>query len=504
MRATSHDGTMVPGVLNRVAFSARARAMGQALCETWSRVIAMNPPVRCHDQQPRHRGCSPQSRALHVMTWMLSGVTLIALLSLSSLFVAPHPLVARERPSDLIYRFYAATNAILAGGSPAALERIVAPDLIDHRPGLLSGDRATLVRRLTDLHRAAPEAQLGVVAVVEDGTWAAARVRPRGLRRAVHDVPLDLAPEPPTQIEFFRIVDDTIVEYWQGGSAIDVPHALPTITVAPWMTNTAVSLARLTFPPGAVLRDLAAPGEHLLLLQRGELAVNLGGAATRFEAARPEAGWQPTPAAGQDLVLQAGDALLIPPRTRHAIANVRADAATALGMAMVPTAALATPESQHDGGDAQLVAIYDPGRVGTQSTWDQHVRVEVLVSSVGEARPGPCAAVAQTQVNVTRFTLGPGEGLPTHPVAGIELLAIDTDGLEIDTPYGVTITTPVAELANARPQGREMAQGPALGLSFPSPSAPPVRNAGPLPLTLVGVAFQPTGGTLCAVAPIDS
>jgi hypothetical protein len=219
------------------------------------------------------------------------------------------------------------------------------------------------------------------------------------------------------------------------------------------MTDTAVTLARFTFPAGAALRDLESPGEHLLLLESGELDIRLSGSAFWFEAGRAQAGWQAIPASGQELVLRAGDAVLIPPGMHHTISNAHPGAATMLGVAMYAMSALGALEPVNDVGDSRLIAIYDPARVGTEATWDRHVSIDVLAAGVGEARGGPCAAVARTQVSVTRFALGPGERLPVHPVEGVELLAVDAEHH---------------------------------------------------PLSFVSVSLQPTGGTSCAIAPSDT
>jgi mannose-6-phosphate isomerase-like protein (cupin superfamily) len=286
------------------------------------------------------------------------------------------------------------------------------------------------------------------------------------------------------------------VEYWPGGTVIDVPQALPPIAVTPWFTDTAVSLARLTFPSGAGLSDLHSRVEHLILLESGELSVRLSGPASLFEVAQPDAGWQATPASGQELALQAGDAMLIAPGTRHSIANVHAGSATMLGVEMFPAVALDPKHHQGPADPSQLAAIYDPRRINTWATSDRHVVSNVLAVGIAAARTGPCMAVAQTQVSVTRFSLGPGEGLPAHPVAGVELLAINPGGLEVATPNAASVSTPAA-VSNA-------SLGNTDGLFFSSPSAPSLRNAGPFPVKLVSIALQPTGGTVCAVAPVDS
>ena len=255
-----------------------------------------------------------------------------------------------------------------------------------------------------------------------------------------------------------------------------------------------------TFPLGAALRDLDAPGEHFILVEGGELDIRLAEPVSRFEAARAQAGWHMTPASGQGLVLQAGDAVVIPPGTRHTIANSRADAATMVGVTILPAAAIANIERTEMGEEPSLLAIYDPRRVDTQATWDRHVSVDVLVAGVGIATSGPCASVARTQLTVTHLTLGPGEAIPAHLVEGIELLAINTSGLQFAPPNFSHLATPLT--GHAMDDGRPWRSRH--GLIFSSPLAPSVRNAGPLPLGLIGVALQPTGGTSCAVAPQES
>lgn len=448
----------------------------------------------------RHRSSPHHPRALPILTVMLTSVTVIALLGLGSLFVVPQSLVAEDRSRDLVGRFYAAANEILAGGSAAPLEDVVAPDLREHRPGQPPGDRATLVQRFTNLGHGAPGARLSVSDIVEDGEWAAARVMALGLRRAVHGVPLDPAPGPPGGFDVFRVVDDRIVDYWPGGSAPDIPVALPPIAMQPWVTDSAVAIARLTFPAGTAVRDRDSPGEQLVLLERGALGIRVAAATARFEAAHPEVGWQATPAAGQEFVLRAGDALLIPPGVSHTIANASAGAATLLRLAMFPLAALDDVERQETAVDPSFAAMDDPAGGDPWGTGHPHVRVDVLATGVGSAISGPCAAVAQMQVIVTRFTLGPGESLAAHQVEGIELLAVNPDGLEIAIPALDRLMTPAASPATVRKSSWRSGSG----LDFVPPAAPSVRNAGLLPLSLIGVALRPTGGTSCAVAPVDT
>jgi hypothetical protein len=170
-----------------------------------------------------------------------------------------------------------------------------------------------------------------------------------------------------------------------------------------------------------------------------------------------------------------------------------------LRLAVSPVAALDAVGDQEELLDLPFPGMDVPPWVETSET-GPHARVEVLVTGIGAAVAGPCAAVAQNQVSVTRFTLGPGEGLSAHQVEGVELLAVNPDGLEVTIPDADPLMTPAASPAT----GREPLSRSGNGVVFSPPSAPSVRNAGPLSLSLVSVALQPTGGTSCAVAPIDT
>lgn len=453
--------------------------------------MASQPPIRQRHRPPRHPAAPPHHRALQAATYTLTAVTVAALLCLASLFLLPQPAGPAGTDGAPIRRFYAAANEILAGGGPAAFEAATAPDLVEHRPEVAPGDRAALVQRLTAMGRSARGVRLMISAIAADGEWAAARVATLGLRREVHGVPLAASPAPPESTDFFRVADGKVVEYWSGGAATDAPRALPPIVTAPWVTDTAVALARLTFPPGAALAGLDAPKEHLILVESGELRVRLDGPASLIEAERAEAGWQATSASGQELVLRSDDALLLLPGTRHAIANPSSRSATALGVALLPTAVVAETGSRVPSDNPRLADVYDPRRVGTRTSWGSGVAVEVLAAGLGVARPGACAAAGQTRLALTRFSLAPGETISAHSVAGLELLAVDAGGLDVRGTDAVAAPPPSV-------------RGSGQGLALPPPAAPAVQNAGPRPLSLVAVALVPTGGTSCAVAPIET
>ena len=160
-------------------------------------------------------------------------------------------------------------------------------------------------------------------------------------------------------------------------------------------------------------------------------------------------------------------------------------------MALLPTAVLAETGSREPPENPRLANVYDPRRGGTRISWGRGVVVEVLAVGLGATRPGPCAAAGQTRVDLTRFFLAPGETISAHPVAGLELLAVDAGGLDVR-----------GTVAGAGPPPSVPGNGQGLALS--SPAAPAVQNVGPRSLPLVAVAFVPTGGTSCAVAPIET
>src|SRR5687768_5687512 len=113
MREASRDGTIAMRVLTPSLPAQRAELPNASL--RWSHVMA-GTSVAPYQYPPRHRRSPRHPQTLSFLTVMLTGVTLIALLALGSLFVAPRPLVAEHRPHDLVPRFYAGANEILAGG----------------------------------------------------------------------------------------------------------------------------------------------------------------------------------------------------------------------------------------------------------------------------------------------------------------------------------------------------------------------------------------------------
>jgi hypothetical protein len=105
---------------------------------------------------------------------------------------------------------------------------------------------------------------------------------------------------------------------------------------------------------------------------------------------------------------------------------------------------------------------------------------------------------------MTRFVLGPGEGIPVHDVEGLELLVIVPSGFDVGTANWDTGATPAAVPTNEDESVHAKVQRSGHALVYSKTSAPPVRNVGRFPLDLVSVALQPTGGLSCAVSPVDT
>jgi hypothetical protein len=173
-------------------------------------------------------------------------------------------------------------------------------------------------------------------------------------------------------------------------------------------------------------------------------------------------------------------------------------------VALLPTAALADAGRPEETVDPWLAGVYDPRRAGGRVALGGGVAIETLAAGVGATRTGPCAAAGRTSVAVTRFALAPGEAIPAHRVAGLELLAVDAGGLEVAGLGAPRDRPPAGVHAGVATGPTAAVRGSGGGVALPAPAAPGVQNAGPHPLRLVAVALTPTGDTACAVAPVES
>ncbi|HEU0114464.1 MAG TPA: nuclear transport factor 2 family protein, partial [Thermomicrobiales bacterium] len=429
----------------------------------------------------------------------LAGVSALALLAIAlTLTEAPINGEARTPDAVPIRNFYAAANEIFAGGDGTALDASVAPDLIAHGAGNAIVDRAEFARRLARLGAASPGLRFSLDAVTVDGDHATAAVSLVGgdsvLGISVQGERLSVP-----RLETFRLAQDRIAEYWPAAPDDNDARTLPPLPLALSDGETSVGLARFTYPPGASLTTNAAPGSELLIGEIGVVSVRLSEPASWWRADAPEAGWRPI-AAEVDVELRPNDALLVPSMAAREIRNPSVDPATTLGVLV-----FRQPRLTRQGYDPQptgpaYLIMYSPDRIGRPAVWGDGAVVDSLASgTVSAASPRPAT------LTLGWLSLGAGQSIPSHRVAGVELLAIESGVAMVAGPQAGTQTTTIvpphfAPGALVPPQDRPLLMGGA-AVAFSNGMSAPVDQAGSGATRALLVILAPTNASEPAARP---
>jgi quercetin dioxygenase-like cupin family protein len=413
--------------------------------------------------------------AAAVLTCLTAAALLALALALGEPFMRAAP-AAPPAQAARVRAFYAAVNAILAGGGGAALRPLLAPDVVAHVPDREIVGSAALLAYWTAIGAASPGLRLDLDALIVDGAQAVTTVSPRTLAPPAADI---VVGPPSRQIleDRFRLAGGRVAEYWTGLTANDLPRALPPLPLALWTGARQAGLARFTFPPGAALANLMAPGPHLLLAETGDVAVTLVGQAKIARGDATPAGWRPT---GEGpLALRPGDALLVPRGAPHTIRNASAAAATLLGVLLSgPDEPAAVQRQQTPEQERRLLSIYASSSLDAPVVGKDGVTIKLLAE--GRDR---CAA-ANAALTVRWLALEAGQRLAARSIAGVELLAVET---------GVALASDEATLARVVMAGD--------GMAVTAGVASPIVNSGPAPDRMVLVAI--TGQAASCPPPND-
>ncbi|HEU0113732.1 MAG TPA: nuclear transport factor 2 family protein [Thermomicrobiales bacterium] len=394
--------------------------------------------------------------------------------------------------------FYAALNTMLAGGDGAPLTALVAPDVVVHLPNQRFVGSAPLLAYSAALGGASPGLRLELEALLVDGDQVATTVDPIVPTSAVPVDTLSRPALPGNAQERFRLAHGRVAEYWSDLAADDLPRSLPPLTVRLWPGAKEAGLARFTFPPGAELAELVAPDPHLLLVETGDLTVALVGQAQLVRGDDIRAGWQPTGTA--PLVLRPGDALYIPAGVTHTLLNATANGASLLGVLLYGPDELAAMRQPTPDRVSRLLTMYATGLVAAPDVWTGGATVELLAQA---DNCGPAQAAALT---VRWLPLAPEQRLAAHPVAGVELLAIETGAVLLGASRNSGMRLGRVSGADAAlNQDADAAVMPDVimggdGIALSSGISAPIANAGraPVRVILVTVAPSPTAPpTLC-------
>jgi mannose-6-phosphate isomerase-like protein (cupin superfamily) len=251
---------------------------------------------------------------------------------------------------DLVRRFYAAANTVLATGDTALLAATVAPDLNEHptRLGPVSGGDG-LVRALLSLRATFP----GLTLVVDDlraagGDQVLARVHAEGTRTGTflgRPVPAFFGAWGP--LEVWRIEDGRLVERWSyPESAILAPLGQVPISVDMlWPGRNRVTVTRMTAEPGATLAVANGQGLRAFAVESGTLTIEVGARTSGPVAAARASGGSTPVMPTESIAVAAGDLLATPPEADYTIANTGSIPAAAFVVVVSTVADGGSPHS---------------------------------------------------------------------------------------------------------------------------------------------------------------
>ena len=182
---------------------------------------------------------------------------------------------------------------------------------------------------------------------------------------------------------------------------------------------TVVTLARLTYAPGASGPSRALPGPFLLVVEVGSLAVQLNGTGQLLRANQAPA------ASTGAMTLHVGDGLVLPTVTTAAFRNDESVPVVALAAGVFPT---------HMEQDSSTPVGTSPDRMGSARWIDDgapRMSVQPLVGGwVVDLAKGSAA------LTLRRVTLRPGDSAPLT-AAGPIALAIETGALTLSAGGGL-------------------------------------------------------------------
>lgn len=429
--------------------------------------------------QPAHRTCARRrsgrsrgSPAL-LLACFLALATGVVLLCLGDLLAPRTPGAIQSDPDSdanvaVVRQFYAAVDGVLAGGDPASLDSILAPGFVDHAaaPGA-SPDRAGLARELVALGALFPDLRLVATDVVAQGDEVVARVVvEQAAPAAFVGIPLPIGWTIWGSIEVFRVAGGRIAERWAGDAPATLLEPYPTASID-LPADSALVVTRIAVAPNGVGTASGTVGPTLLWVVSGSPTVTLDA----LYAPRAEV----TGGAGQ---LDAGTPAAIAPKATVTVAPgdlVRIeDASYTLRNPGAAPAVLVAVASE---ADVQQATLFRD---------TQGVVTQVLADASGAA-----LQVGQSVVAFGRATLAGGVGLPTHRVAGTEVVAVEAGTAALTINDGTTVIQRGTGATTVSTDGMTaetttLGQGD-VGLVEEGGGAE-VRNAGESPLTLVVVA----------------
>ncbi len=401
---------------------------------------------------------------------LLTGLTLgqLTLLGGSSFEKPP------GRPTEATrtgMEFYDAIDVYLATGQTGELQTLVQPDFVDH----IDGQSATigfgaLLSQLEVAARIRFRGRLTVTPISSSGDLVRLAVSiPPGADATILGLPVTQ-----TEVSAFsdtlRIVDGRVAERW---SDLQLPVTLTPLASTVWdpppASQMLPAIKRMTALSGSTM-TLQLGTAHVILVESGALTITESprGAASSL----PEFASDSTELAdAQPLVALPGSVVVAAGNSPYRITNEGPAVARAL-LIRIAGYALST----------DLPAV---GAIGTSQN-DVGVQIETL--SVANALPNRKGAWT---IEIGRATFAPGTTIPTHEVAGSELIVVEQGALEAESRHHAR------NVASRRSRGAgafAIEQTPiraGQGISASDGATSAYRVAGSAPATLLIVTVAP-------------
>jgi quercetin dioxygenase-like cupin family protein len=430
--------------------------------------------------------------ALNLVTTLLVVAAVVSLLGAG--WKLANPAAADPGPStteQVVRAYYAAANLAIHTGDRAALDEVVAPDVVVHGPlAMLAPDGAGLTRYLASLHATSPKLKLTVGEVVITGDHALVNLIVQGeVQRTFLGSPLK-GVAPWGAVDALRVRDGLVSEYWSSGTGLELLEPLAHTTFHALMPlERTVTLDRLTIPPGASFAAANADEARWLFVETSAVTVTMdrlestkalvlgsSGKTVALAAGRNEP-QKPDPAGSDDF-------FPLPVWSTVTIHNVGDESATLLVLAAGSPGGIGNVQVDPAGHGGKTPAATDLGwpgwGIGAPRISESGALLASLIGSVDTTFPDK-----QTVITIGRMTLAPGSTVATH-AAGQDLLLVDSGTLDF-----VTDGTTARIYQGASSNVSVGTAGPGASVILPEGAVASLSNLGDSPVVLTVVAIVP-------------
>jgi SnoaL-like polyketide cyclase len=430
--------------------------------------------------------------ALNLLTTFLVVAAVVSLLGAG--WKLANPAAADPGPStteQVVRDYYAAANLAIHTGDRAALNEVVAPDVVVHGPlAMLAPDGAGLTRYLASLHATSPKLKLTVGEVVITGDQALVNLIVQGdEQRAFLGSPLK-GVAPWGAVDALRVIDGQVHEYWSSGTGLELLEPLAHTSFHALMPlERTMTLDRLTIPPGASFAAANADEARWLFIETGAVSVTMDRHESTNVMVLGSSGETVALATGQNEPRKpdpagSDDFFTLPVWSTITIHNVGDQSASVLVLAAGSLGGLGDVSIDPAGHGGKTPAASDLGWPGwgisVPRISESGALLASLIGSVDTTFPDK-----QTVITIGRMTLAPETTVDTH-AAGQNLILVDSGTLDF-----VTDGTTARIYQGASSDVSVGTAGPGAAVLLPEGAVASLRNLGDSPVVLTVVAIVP-------------